>query len=47
MKKVTSIDEILTDILLRDPDFQKVQTIYNFFYLYLKGLSILIAKNCH
>ena len=40
-------DEILTDILLRDPDFQKVQTIYNFFYLYLKGLSILIAKNCH
>ena len=32
MKKVTSIKEILTDIVLRDPDFQKVQTIYNFFY---------------
>ena len=46
MKKVTSL-EILTDILLRDPDFQKVQTIYNFFYLYLKWLSILIAKSCH
>ena len=40
-------DEILTDIVLRDPDFQKVQTIYNFFYLYLKWLSILIAKSCH
>ena len=36
MKKVTSIDEILTDILLREPNFQKVQTINRFFYFYLK-----------
>ena len=30
-EKSHQLYEILTDILLRDPDFQKVQTIYNFF----------------
>ena len=35
-EKSHQLDEILTDILLREPDFQKVQTINRFFYFYLK-----------
>ncbi len=35
-EKSHQLDEISTDILLREPDFQKVQTINRFFYFYLK-----------
>lgn len=35
-EKSHQLDEILTDIPLREPDFQKVQTINRFFYFYLK-----------
>ena len=34
MKKVTSVEEILTDILLRVPDSRKVQFFINIFNVY-------------